>query len=157
MSTEKILTPLALGSDHRGFVLKTQLVGFFHGLEVPVIDFGTWSADPVDYPDIAADVAESIRAGFVEKGILICGTGLGMAIAANKVPGIFAAPVWSSALSRLARQSNNTQIITIGADFISFQTACEICLEWLSSGFRGDGSARKIDKILRLERRYNHG
>jgi len=156
MQPNQKIPAIGLGSDHRGFDLKSKLANFLKNQAIQVIDFGTYNKDPVDYPDIAIDVAESIQTGLIEKGILICGTGLGMAITANKIPGIFAAPVWAPSVSKLAKQSNNAQIISLGADHIDFSTACEICLIWLEAGFRGGRSERKVKKIHQLEKRYMH-
>ena len=146
---------VGLGSDHCGFGLKVKLLDFLNVQDIPVIDFGTYSNEPVDYPDIAEEVAESICLGLIKVGILVCGTGLGMSIAANKIPGVFAAPVWTREVSRLARQSNNANVISLGADHIGFNDACDICLWWLNSRFRGGNSERKVNKISHLEKRYS--
>jgi ribose 5-phosphate isomerase B len=145
---------ICIGSDHLGFHLKEELNSFLTRQGHNVRDFGTTSEEPVDYPDVAASVAEALRAGVAERGILICGTGLGMAIAANKVPGIFAAPVTNVYAARLSRQSNNAHIITLGADAVGFGLACSIVEAWLAVEFCGGESARKVAKISALEEHY---
>jgi ribose 5-phosphate isomerase B len=145
---------IGLGSDHLGFALKEQLVSFLTQRSEKVHDFGTFSDEPTDYPDVAVAVAEAVQAGLMERGILVCGTGLGMAIAANKVPGILAAPVTDPYTAQKARESNNAQIITLGANIVGRDLACRIVEAWLKAEFRGGPSARKVGKILALEQRY---
>jgi ribose 5-phosphate isomerase B len=145
---------LALGSDHRGFALKMRLREWLQGRRRDVCDLGTFSPEPVDYPDIAIPVAEVVRDRLVDRGVLICGTGLGMAIAANKVPGVFAAPVVDVVTARAASRSNNAQIICLGAEVVPFELAAEIIEAWLSTEFQGGESLRKLQKIRAAERRY---
>ncbi len=145
---------IGIGSDHNGFALKQRLRSFLAERGEKVRDFGTFSHEPIDYPDIAVAVAEAAQAGLIPRGILVCGTGLGMAIAANKVPGIFAASVADLYTARLARQSNNAQIITLGANVVSSDLACAIVEAWLAAEFRGGRSARKVGKIHAVEGRY---
>lgn len=146
---------IGLGSDHLGFDLKQRLQAFLTERGESVHDFGAFSSAPVDYPDVAVSVAGAVRAGRVERGILVCGTGLGMAIAANKMPGIFAAPAADAETARRARRSNNAQIITLGADVVGTDTACAMVDAWLSAEFKGGDSARKVGKIRALEQRYS--
>ncbi len=145
---------IGLGCDHNGFGLKQRLHSFLTEYGEEVWDFGTFSREPVDYPDVAVAVAEAARAGLIERGILVCGTGLGMAIAANKVPGIFAAPVVDPDTARLACMSNDAQIITLGANLVGPGLACAIVEAWLTAKFRGGRSARKVNRIRTLEQRY---
>lgn len=145
---------IGIGSDHNGFALKQRLRSFLAERGKKVRDFGAFSHEPIDYPDIAVAVAEAAQAGLIQRGILVCGTGLGMAIAANRVPVIFAASVTDLYTARLARQSNNTQIITLGANVVSGDLACAIVEAWLTAEFRGGRSARKVGKIHALEGRY---
>jgi len=147
---------LAIGSDHRGLALKTRLRAWLQGRHRGVCDLGAFSTEPVDYPDIAIPAAEVVRDRLVERAVLICATGVGMAIAANKVPGIFAATVTDVATARAARCSNNAQIICLGAEVVPFDLATEIIDAWLSAAFQGGDSLRKLDKIRAAERRY-HG
>ncbi len=145
---------LAIGSDHRGFDLKTRLREWLHRTHRGVCDLGTFSAEPVDYPDIAIPAAEVVRERLVDGAVLICGTGVGMAIAANKVPGILAATVTSVPMARAARRSNNAQIICLGAEVVPFDLATAIIEAWLSTEFQGGDSLRKLQKIRAAERRY---
>jgi ribose 5-phosphate isomerase B len=147
---------IGIGCDHWGFELKNKLIPYLQTRGIHLADFGAYSPQPVDYPDIAIDLAESIRNGYIMQGILICRTGLGMAIAANKVPGIFAAPVWTPPIAALARQSNNAQVITLGAGYLDFPTACEICLSWIQADFNSGASGPKVGKIYQIEQRYSH-
>ncbi|MBM3501153.1 MAG: RpiB/LacA/LacB family sugar-phosphate isomerase [Armatimonadetes bacterium] len=145
---------LAIGSDHRGFALKTRLRQWLQRRWGDVCDLGAFSTAPVDYPDVAIPAAEVVRDHLVDGAILICGTGLGMAIAANKVPGVFAATVTDVATARAARRSNNAQILCLGAESVSFDLAAEIVEAWLTTEFQGGDSLRKLAKIRAAERRY---
>jgi len=144
---------IGIGSDHNGLELKSRLHAHLAERGEEVRDFGCFSPQPVDYPDIAAAVADSVQAGLIERGILVCATGLGMAIAANKVPGVYAVTVTDPRTARLARERNNAHIITLGATVVTPEMACEIVDAWISAGFRGGDSARKIAKIRALEER----
>jgi len=145
---------IGIGSDHLGFELKGRLLAHLAERGEHVRDFGTFSPEPVDYPDVAVSVAEAVRAGVVERGILVCGTGLGMAIAAGKVRSVLAAPVTDVYTARLARERNNTQIITLGANVVGCGLAVAIVDTWLSAEFQYGDSARKVGKILALDERY---
>jgi ribose 5-phosphate isomerase B len=146
-----------LGSDHHGFALKRQLLRFLAARGEEVWDFGSYTEEPVDYPDVATIVAEAVRCGLIERGVLVCATGLGMAIVANKVPGVRAAPVVDLLTARLARESNDAQVITLGQEIVGADLACELVAAWLEAEFRGGGSARKVEKIRLLEERVQHG
>jgi ribose 5-phosphate isomerase B len=145
---------ICVGSDHLGFHLKEELSSFLTRQGHTIRDFGTTSEEPVDYPDMAASVAEALRTGISDRGILICRTGLGMAIAANKVPGICAAPITDVYTARLSRESNNAHIITLGADLVGFGLACLIVEAWLAAEFCDGESTRKVAKISALEKHY---
>jgi ribose 5-phosphate isomerase B len=146
---------VGLGSDHHGFALKQHLLSFLRARGEVVRDFGTFSDAPVDYPEIAAAVAVAVQRGLVERGVLVCRTGIGMAIAANKVPGVFATPVVSIYTARKARESNSAQVITLGADLVTPPLACAIVASWLAADFLGGESARKVAMIRDLEMRYS--
>jgi len=145
---------IGIGSDHNGFELKLRLRAHLTARGEQVWDFGCFSHEAVDYPDIAAAVAEAVRDRLIERAVLICGTGLGMAIAANKVPGVYAAPVTDARVARLARERNNAQIITLGATVVESQHACAIVDAWLDTQFLGGDSERKIGKVRALEEKY---
>jgi ribose 5-phosphate isomerase B len=146
---------IGIGSDHNGLQLKQKLLSFLEQRGEEVRDFGTSSDAPIDYPDIAAPLAEAIREGLITRGVLVCGTGLGMAIAANKIPGVYAAPVTDVYAARKARESNNAQIITLGAQLVGIPLAFAIVEAWLRAEFHGGRSSRKIAKIRCLEERYS--
>jgi len=148
---------IGLGSDHVGFLLKERVRTHCGTRGIPVSDFGAYSETPTDYPDIAVVVGEAVRQGAVDRAVLVCGTGLGMAIAASKLPGVYAAPVCDVETARSARASNNTQIITLGARNVPADLACAIVDAWLHTEFRGGRSARKVAKIAAIERRYLQG
>ena len=145
---------LGIGSDHWGIQLKHDLTEFLVDWGVQVEDFGAASSEPVDYPDIAQQVAEAVADKRATRGILICKTGIGMAIAANKVPGIRAAAVHSFGTARAAAASNNAQVITLGCEDLDAVSACAFVSEWLVTPFKGGPSAIKVGKIQRLERSY---
>jgi len=109
---------IAIGSDHGGFALKQALVPFLQKPGVEVADVGVFSEEPVDYPDFGAKVARSVARGEVDAGIVLCGTGIGVSIAANKIPGIRAALVTSPEMARLAKEHNNANVLSMGARVI---------------------------------------
>jgi len=146
---------LGIGSDHWGTKLKSGLCEYFNDRGIHMRDFGADGDGPSDYPDIAQLVAEAIAAQSIQRGILICRTGLGMAIAANKVPGIYAATVHNVATARAAAASNKAQVITMGSDGLSVDDACAMVSEWLRTPFKGGPSALKVSKISALERKYS--
>jgi ribose 5-phosphate isomerase B len=142
---------VALGSDHAGFDLKERLKRFLDEVHVPYEDLGCPSREPVDYPDIAAAVSGRVVAGAVDRGIVICGTGIGMAIAANKVPGIRAAAPCSAEAVALARGHNNLNVLALGARTTPADTACAFVRTFLDTPFDGGRHQRRIDKIAALE------
>ena len=142
---------VALGSDHAGFELKERLKGFLDGLHVTCDDCGCPSAEPVDYPDVAAVVARKVVEGAVDRGILVCGTGIGMAIAANKVGGIRAAPACSIEAVALARRHNDLNILALGARITPDDTAFAFVRAFLDTPFDGGRHQRRVDKIAALE------
>ena len=140
-----------LGSDHLALALKDELVKYVESLGHEVADCGCYTVEPVDYPDIAAVVARRILSGAAERGILICGTGIGMAMAANKIRGIRAAQCHDVYSAERAAKSNNAHIITLGARVVGVELAKSIVRAWLESDFSGGQSAKKIEKIMLLE------
>ena len=145
---------IVIGSDHLGFDLKNLLKEYIEAQGHVCDDLGTYSHDPVDYPDVALKVAEDIAAGKHERGILICGTGIGMAIVANKVPGIRAAQVQDVYSAERAAKSNDAQIITLGALVTGPELAKKLVDAYLASEFAGGGSARKVEKIKAVDEHY---
>lgn len=145
---------LALGSDHAGVELKAQLRKALDARRVSYHDFGPSSAQAVDYPDFARRVADAVATGAAELGVLLCGSGVGMAIAANKVHGIRAAPVTTPAAARLAREHNDANVLTLGARVLSEHEAIAIVEAFLTTPFAGGRHQRRVDKIAAIEREY---
>lgn len=151
---------IGIGCDEAAFELKELLKAFLVAqprIVVEIQDFGVHAPDPVDYPDIAVEVAEAIADGRCDRGILLCGTGLGMAIAANKVPGIRAATCHDVYSAERARKSNNAQIITLGSRVVGPELAKTVIASWLEAEFAGGGSVRKVEKICGIEKKYGLG
>ena len=143
---------IAIASDHGGFELKEALKTLLDELHIPYKDFGTTSTDAVDYPDYAEVVGRKVAAGEFDRGILACGTGIGMSIAANKIPGIRAALVWNVITARLAREHNDANIMTVGGRTTSIELAREIVRTFLTTAFDGDGRhARRVQEISSLD------
>lgn len=146
---------IAIGSDHNAFKMKEALKEYIETLGHEVIDYGCHSEDEVDYPGVAFNLATEVAAGKAERGILVCGTGIGMSIAANKVPGIRSAQCHDTYSAERAQLSNNAQIITLGAKVIGIETAKKVVEAYLSVTFQGGNSARKIDQIMDGERKFH--
>lgn len=147
---------ILIGSDHNGYHLKEDLKAYLRELGHDPVDLGCDSADEaVDYPDVAAELAERVAQGEIERGILICGTGIGMAMTANKVPGVRAACCHDSYSAERARKSNDAQILTMGAQIIAPTLARVLLDHWLASEFQGGRSAPKVEKIKAIDRRYH--
>jgi len=144
---------IAIGCDHLGLPLKEEIVAFLRERNVDFQDYGVCSAEKVDYPDIAERVARAVKRGESDRGVLVCGTGIGMAIAANKVPGIRAAVVHDPYSAERSRKSNNAQIMAMGSLIIGPQVARMLVTIWLDSEFQGGESARKVEKISQIEKR----
>lgn len=144
---------IALGCDPLGVDLKNELASLLRERAVEFEDFGVLAGEVVDYPDIAERVACAVRDGHFDRGILICGTGIGMAISANKVPGVRAAVAHDPYSAERARKSNDAQILAMGACVIGAQVARQLVSIWLDSEFQGGESARKVKKIGLIESR----
>jgi len=142
---------IGVGSDHNAFDLKEAVKAYLINLGHEIVDYGCYSKDEVDYPGVAFKVATEVIAGSVERAILFCGTGIGMAIAANKVPGIRAAQCHDVYSAERAQLSNNAQIITMGAKVIGEEAAKKVAKAYLNVTFQGGNSARKIDQIMEKE------
>jgi ribose 5-phosphate isomerase B len=156
MTTDR---PILLGADDAGLGLLEVIAADLDALGIAIELFrpddaiGADPAETVDYPDVAERVAFAIREGRADRGILICGTGIGMAITANKVPGVRAAQAHDVYSAERARKSNNAQILTLGARVIGPESAKVVVHAWLASEFAGGASTRKVEKIDALERR----
>ncbi len=145
------LSAVAVGSDDAGYALKETIAARLRESGYPVTDFGCYSPEPVDYPDVAFSLASAVATGEFTRGILICGTGIGMAIAANKVPGVRAAQAHDPYSAERARKSNDAQILTLGARVVGPELALSLVDTWLHAEFTGGASARKVGKIVRRE------
>ncbi|HLT58590.1 MAG: ribose 5-phosphate isomerase B [Limnochordales bacterium] len=142
---------IAIGSDHAGFDLKSELIAYLEGAGHTVEDMGTSGRASCDYPDFARAVAEAVAAGRHDRGILICGTGIGMSIAANKVAGVRAALCGEPYSARLAREHNDANVLCLGARVTGPGLAQAIVAAFLSGEFEGGRHARRVDKIRSLE------
>jgi len=145
---------IIIGSDHGGLSLKTALCEYLGRRGIEVTDAGTNSDASVDYPDYGQKVAETVREGGAESGILICGTGIGMSIAANKIPGIRAALVTDVFMARMAKEHNNANVLVLGGRVLDEQKACDLVGAWLDATFEGGRHQSRLDKITALEMKY---
>jgi ribose 5-phosphate isomerase B len=143
---------IAIGADHAGFALKEGLRDNLLADGHEVKDFGTNSAESTDYPDYAGTVARAVASGEFDRGVLVCGTGVGMSIAANKVPGIRAALGVNDAEVRLTRAHNDANILTLGSTLVDQETAARLAKIFLETGFDGGRHARRVGKIAAMER-----
>lgn len=144
---------IALGCDHRGLSLKQVIISLVSGVGHTWEDFGCYNATPVDYPDIAQRVAEVVAGGKFDRGILICSTGIGMSMAANKVKGIRAALCHNTFTARCARQHNDANVLCLGGDVVERDLAEEIVHTFLDTEFEGGRHAHRLEKIKALENR----
>jgi ribose 5-phosphate isomerase B len=142
---------IGIGADHRGYEAKQELVQFLKDKGHSVRDFGTESTNAFDYPDIAFPLAQSVSDGIVRRGILICGSGIGMSIAANKVKGAYAALCTNVKMAKMASNHNNANILSLGASFTSTRKMKEIVDAWLSERFEGGRHRRRFNKIREQE------
>lgn len=142
---------IAIGCDHRGLNLKKAITELLSGLGHDCEDFGCYDTTSVDYPDIACQAAQSLARGSADHVILICGTGIGMSIAANKVPGIRAARCQDTFSARRSRAHNDANVLCLGEEIVGEGLAKDIVTTYLATDFEGDRHARRIDKIRALE------
>ncbi len=145
---------IIVGADHNGRPLKDAVRDYLRSKGYQVDDFGVNSDTPVDYPDVGAEVALKVSQGQYDRGVLVCGTGAGMAIVANKLPGVRAVAVYDPYTAERARASNNAQIITLGGQIIGPDVAKKLIDIWLESEYQGGRSAPKVDKINQLDAKY---
>lgn len=142
---------IALAADHAGFEEKEKIKSTLDRLGIEYDDLGTDSAESVDYPDYARKVGEGIASGDYEQGLLVCGSGTGMAIAANKFRGVRAAVAWSPDIARLAREHNDANVLSLPARFLSEEENAEVVKAFFSSDFEGGRHGRRVDKITEIE------
>jgi ribose 5-phosphate isomerase B len=144
---------IAVGADHGGFARKQDVVRYLKSLGHAVKDMGAVSEDSVDYPDYARRVARAVRSGRARRGVLVCGTGIGMCIAANKVRGIRAAPVWSEKTARLAAEHNGANVLCLSGRLFKAPALRRMVKAWLSTPFGGGRHQRRLDKISAMEKK----
>jgi ribose 5-phosphate isomerase B len=147
-----VVSTIALGADHAGFELKEALKAWLIDQGYHVLDLGTHSGESVDYPDYAVQVAMAVADQKVERGLLVCGTGIGMAITANKIPGVRAALCSDLYTARMSREHNDANVLALGGRLMGAEMAVDILRLWLETGFAGGRHARRVDKILEVER-----
>ena len=140
---------IPIGADHAGYALKERLVSELRRLGYEPLDLGTHSTESTDYPEYAHEVAARVEHHDAERGVLLCGTGLGMAYAANRHPGVRAAVAWTPEVARLAREHNDANVLILPARFVSPEDGVEILKTWLATDFAGGRHARRIAKIDR--------
>jgi ribose 5-phosphate isomerase B len=147
--------PIAIGADDAAFGLKNKIVDYLKSKGIPVEDYGVETADPsVLYPDIALTVAQAVAAGKHDRGIIMCGTGIGVSITANKVPGIRAAVCHDPYSAERSRKSNDCNVMTMGARVVGEELAKMLVDIWLASDFQGGGSAPKVQRMKEIEREF---
>jgi ribose 5-phosphate isomerase B len=144
---------IILGCDHGGWELKEAIAGLLKSLSVEVTDVGTMSEESVDYPDFAAKVAEAVSSGTVDRGIAVCGTGIGMSIVANKFPGVRAALCHDSYTARMSRLHNDANVLVLGGRVTGSEVAIELLKQWLATPFEGGRHQRRLDKIAAIEKK----
>ncbi len=139
--------PIAIASDHAGYDLKTTLAQELAEMGYEVLDLGTDGPQSVDYPDFGSSLAEVIRTGEVERGILICGTGIGISMAANRHPGVRAAVCWDETSARLTREHNDANVLALGARLLGVEVAKDCLRTFLSTDFAGGRHAGRVAKL----------
>jgi ribose 5-phosphate isomerase B len=146
------MSPIAIGADEAGAPLKDHLAKYLQDNGYDVKDYGNGAEQ--DYPDVASEVAEAVAKGEYDRALLVCGTGLGMAITANKIPGVRAATAHDPYSAERARKSNDAQVLTMGARVIAPQAAEKVLDHWLASEFEGGGSTAKVEKMKEIDARF---
>lgn len=146
---------IAIGCDHGGIVLKESVVETLKNLGAEVEDLGTYSEESVDYPVYGLKVAEAVASGAFDAGVIMCGTGIGISISANKVPGIRAAVCTNTYMAKLTKNHNNANIISLGGRVISPEEAKDIVTAWYTAEYEGGRHQRRLDMIADIEKKYN--
>jgi ribose 5-phosphate isomerase B len=149
------MAKVAIGCDHGGIVLKDAVVSTLTSLGAEVVDFGTNSTESVDYPTYGLKVAEAVASGQVDSGVIMCGTGIGISISANKVPGVRCAVVTNTYMAQLTKNHNNANMISLGGRVITPEEAKEIVTAWYTAEYEGGRHQRRLDMITDIERKYS--
>ena len=144
---------IVIGSDHRGYDLRRVVTDFLHSENYEVEEFGAHDKGIVDYPDVASDIAKLVSHGEADRGILICGTGIGMCVVANKFPGIRAASCSNDVIAELSRRHNNANILCLSGDMLGERSCVSLVKTWLETGFDGGRHQVRIEKINELEKK----
>lgn len=147
------LQKIVMGSDHAGLNLKNHLVNWLQEQQLEVTDKGVFSPESMDYPDIAAEVAQAVASGAFQAGIIVCGSGIGVSMAANKVAGVRAALCHDPVSARLARQHNDANVLTMGERIITPMMAEEVVKAWLEADFEAGRHQRRVDKMTQLDQK----
>ncbi len=142
---------IVIGSDHRGVEIKSRLIPVLRSMGHEVVDIGSDSAESVDYPDYAYEVAKRVGKGEAERGLLICGTGTGMCIAANKVRGVRAAACQDVLTAEMSRRHNDANVLCLSADLVGEDQMMQMIRIWLDTSFEGGRHARRVEKIAKIE------
>ena len=142
---------IAIGSDHRGVTPRSRLVGLLERMGHEIVDCGSFGEEAVDYPDVAAEVARRVAEGAVDRGILLCCTGVGMAIAANKLPGVRAATCHDEVTAEMSRRHNDLNVLCLSAEMLGQELQDKMLQTWLDTPFEGGRHARRVAKIAALE------
>jgi ribose 5-phosphate isomerase B len=149
---------IAIGCDHAGLELKKEIISVLNDLFIEFTDYGTYSPESVDYPDIGEKVSEAVSSGKIDRGILICGTGIGMSIVANKFPGVRASLCNELFTAKMSRLHNDANILVIGGRIVGKDLAKEIVRTWVSTLFEGERHCTRLNKIKQIEDRLiKHG
>ncbi len=148
---------IAVGSDHRGYEAKERIKAMLSSMGCKVADYGCFSTSPCDYPDAGLSVAQAVAAGQADRGVLFCGSGIGMSITANKVHGVRAALCHDELTAQMARRHNDSNILCLPADLVGDALMQGIVRMWLNTEFEGGRHARRVEKILSYERNHNPG
>lgn len=146
---------IAIGCDHGGIVLKDAVTSTLEALGAEVVDLGTNSTDSVDYPTYGLKVAETVASGQCDAGVIMCGTGIGISISANKVPGIRCAVVTNTYMAKLTKNHNNANIISLGGRVITPDEAKDIVKAWYTAEYEGGRHQRRLDMITDIEKKYS--
>ena len=147
---------VAVASDHRGFEIKQSMAALLEDLGHTVVDYGTDGTESVDYPDYAAKVAQAVADAQVDRGILICGTGMGMCITANKFPGVRAAPCHDEITAEMSRRHNDANVMCLSGDLLGEQLVKRMVEIWLNTEFEGGRHARRLEKIKEIEQQFQN-
>lgn len=142
---------IAIGSDHGGLELKQAVIDYLQQRGLDCTDFGTYGSESVDYPDFGAKVARAVASGEAEKGIVICGTGIGISISANKIPGIRAALVHDEFTAQMAKEHNDANILAMGGRVLAPELGVKLVGIWLDTEYEGGRHQKRLDKISELE------